>query len=165
MLVVHSSDWHAGRLWKGIDRLPELEVVLDDLGDFIEREHVDLLLMSGDVFDSGAPAAAAERAVFRFFKRVGSAGTKTVVIAGNHDNPARLEAWGTLAELVDVSSVAHPCAADRGGVLEIPTCGGDRAIVAAVPFARPSALVSALDLAQDTTAHQRYADQMRRIVE
>ena len=108
MLIVHTSDWHAGRLWKAIDRLPELEAVLENLGDYIERERVDLLLMSGDVFDSRGPSAAAERAVFRFFRRVGKAGTKTAVIAGNHDDPLRLEAWGTLAELVDVSTVAAP---------------------------------------------------------
>jgi len=32
--------------------------------------------MSGDVFDSRGPSAAAERAVFRFFRRVGRAGAK-----------------------------------------------------------------------------------------
>jgi len=49
--------------------------ILLNLGDFIERELVDLLLMSGDVFDNRGPSAAAERAVFRFFRRVGMAGT------------------------------------------------------------------------------------------
>jgi exonuclease SbcD len=166
MLIVHTSDWHAGRLWKGIDRLSELETVLEDLRDFIERERVDVLLMSGDVFDTGAPAAAAERAVFRFFRRVGKTGTKTVVIAGNHDNPARLEAWGTLAELVDVTSIARPSRPDRGGVVEFEVRTGERAVIAAVPFAKPSLLVSALEMAaDDTTAHHRYADHMRRIVE
>ncbi len=166
MLIVHTSDWHAGRIWKGIDRLPELEAVLEDLGDFIERERVDLLLMSGDVFDTGAPTAAAERLVFRFFRRVGNTGTKTVVIAGNHDNPARLEAWGTLAELVDVTSIARPSRPDRGGVVEFEVRTGERTVVAAVPFAKSSLLVSALEMAADeTTAHQRYADHMRRMVE
>jgi exonuclease SbcD len=76
MLIVNTSDWHAGRLWRGIDRLPELEAVLEHLGDFIEHERVDLLLMSGDVFDSRGPSALAEHAVFRFFRRVGRAGRK-----------------------------------------------------------------------------------------
>jgi len=146
MLIVHSSDWHAGRLWKAIDRLPELETVLADLGDFIEREHVDLLLMSGDVFDSRGPSAAAERTVFRFFRRVGKSGTKTVVIAGNHDDPLRLEAWGTLAEFVDVTIVARPQPADRGGVIEFEARSGERAIIAAVPFAKTSDLISATDV-------------------
>jgi exonuclease SbcD len=166
MLIVHSSDWHAGRLWKGIDRLPELEAVLENLGDFIERERADLLLMSGDVFDSRGPSAAAERAVFRFFRRVGKSGTKTVVIAGNHDDPLRLEAWGTLAEFVNVMTVARPRSADRGGVIEFDVRSGERAIIAAVPFAKTSDLVSAMELASDDTiAHQRYAEGMRRIID
>lgn len=166
MLIVHTSDWHAGRLWKAIDRLSELEAVLENLGDFIERERVDLLLMSGDVFDSRGPSAAAERAVFRFFRRVGKAGTKTAVIAGNHDDPLRLEAWGTLAELVDVSTVARPRPADRGGVIEFPVRSGEPVVIAAVPFAKTSDLVSATEIAgDDTIAHQRYADGMRHIVE
>jgi exonuclease SbcD len=153
-------------LWKAIDRLPELEAVLENLGDFIERERVDLLLMSGDVFDSRGPSAAAERAVFRFFRRVGKSGTKTAVIAGNHDDPLRLEAWGTLAEFVNVATVARPRPADRGGVIELDVRSGERAIIAAVPFAKTSDLVSAMDMANDDTiAHQRYAEGMRRIVE
>jgi exonuclease SbcD len=166
MLIVHSSDWHAGRLWKAIDRLPELEAVLENLGDFIERERVDLLLMSGDVFDSRGPSAAAERAVFRFFRRVGKSGTKTALIAGNHDDPLRLEAWGTLAEFVDVMIVARPRPADQGGVIEFEARSGERAIIAAVPFAKTSDLVSATEMSSDdTAAHQRYAEGMRRIIE
>ena len=166
MRIVHTSDWHAGRVWKGRDRLPELQDVLARLGDFIEHERIDLLLMSGDVFDGRAPAAEAERCVFGFFKRVGRAGTKTVVIAGNHDNPARLEAWGTLAELVDVRVVGSPRNADHGGVLEIETHSGEQAVLAAIPFAPASALVTALELAGDETlARQLYADGMRHMVD
>ena len=61
MRIVHTSDWHAGRVWKQqVDRLPELEAVLDDLAAYIEREAIDLVLMTGDVFDAGAPPARAE---------------------------------------------------------------------------------------------------------
>lgn len=165
MKIAHTSDWHAGRIFKQIPRLPELESVLENLGDDLEREKIDILLVSGDVFDSGAPVAEAERAVFNFFKRVGRFGVRTVVIAGNHDSPARLEAWGSLAELVDVRVVAKPRPADAGGLVTIRTRSGETALVAAVPFAAPRHLVSALQMAaDDTLARQRYADGMRAIV-
>jgi exonuclease SbcD len=163
--IVHTSDWHAGRAWKSIDRLPELAAVLDHLAGFLEKEAIDLLLVSGDVFDSGAPRPEAERAVFDFLKRVGHAGTRTVVIAGNHDSGPRLEAWGLLAELVGVHAVGRPKRADQGGVVEIPGRKGGTAVVAALPFAAPRYLVSALDLAQDETlAMQHYADGVRAMV-
>jgi len=163
--IVHTSDWHAGRLLRRIDRLPELAEILEHLADFLERERTDLLLVSGDVFDTGAPPAEAERLVFSFFKRVGRAGIESVVLAGNHDSSSRLEAWGGLAELVGVHAVARPAPADRGGSIEIRTRSGETALVAAVPFAAPRDLVSALELASsDTGSRQRYAEQMARIV-
>ncbi len=165
MKIVHTSDWHVGRVWKGINRAPELENVLEHLADFLETERVDLLLMSGDVFDSGAPNAEAEKLVFGFFKRVGRAGTQSVVIAGNHDSPARFQAWGTLTELVDVHSVGVPRRAEEGGVIEVTARSGERAKIAALPFAPVHRLVSALELAQDEArSKQKYDEMMRELV-
>ena len=166
MRIVHTSDWHAGQLWKSRNRLGEFEAILDDLGDFIEHERIDLLLVSGDIFDVGAPTAEAERVVFRFFRRVGRAGTKTVAIAGNHDSAVRMEAWGTLAELVDVHAVGHPRAADRGGVITISNRTGERAVVAAVPWSPVRNIVSALEMVTDENgARQHYARWMKQLIE
>jgi DNA repair protein SbcD/Mre11 len=166
MRVVHTSDWHAGRIWKGIDRANELEAVLDDLAEFLQRERVELLLVSGDVFDNGAPVAKAEKLVFAFFKRIGKAGTRSIVIAGNHDSPARIEAWGLLAELVGVYALGSPRPAEHGGVLRLHSCDGDPLNVAVIPFAPSRQLVTAAELAgNETDARQRYADGFATIVE
>lgn len=166
MRVVHTSDWHAGRIWKGIDRTSELEAVLDDLAGFLQREHVELLLVSGDVFDNGAPIARAEKLVFGFFKRIGRAGTKSIVIAGNHDSPARVEAWGLLAELVDVHALGFPRRAEDGGVISFHSQNGDPVHVAVVPFAPSRQLVTAAELASsETQARQCYADGFAAMVE
>lgn len=166
MRVVHTSDWHAGRIWKGIDRTNELECVLDNLASFLQRERIELLLVSGDVFDNGAPVARAEKLVFGFFKRIGKAGTKSIVIAGNHDSPARIEAWGLLAELVDVHALGFPRRAEDGGVISFHGRDGDPVHVAVVPFAPSRQLVTAADLASsETQARQRYADGFATMVE
>lgn len=164
MRIVHTSDWHAGRVWKGRDRLAELQDALEHLADFIEREKVDLVLMSGDVFDNASPPPEAERAVTRFFKRIGKADVPSVVIAGNHDSPARLEAWGLLAELVGVHVVGLPRNAADGGLIEISARSGQNARIAAVPFAPMGRLVEALTLAHDeTVARQQYATLMHQM--
>lgn len=164
MRIVHTSDWHAGRIWKSRNRLPELCAVLDNLASFIERERIDLVLMSGDVFDSASPPAEAERAVSEFFMRLGRAKVPSVVVAGNHDNPARLEAWGLLAEFVGVRTLGLPKRRTDGGLIELQAKNGERACIAAVPFAPVGRLVEALTLAHDETlARQQYADAMQRI--
>jgi DNA repair protein SbcD/Mre11 len=156
--IVHTSDWHVGRRWKGIQRLDEMEAILDHLAQFIERESVDLVLHTGDIFDSRNPPAEAERLVNRFFIRVGRAGAHMVVIAGNHDDPQRLDARSLLAEYANVQILGRPRSAQHGGYRVIETRCGDKAVVAALPFASPGAWVSALDLAGDeASSRSKYA--------
>ncbi len=158
MRIVHTSDWHVGRRWKGIQRLDELEAVLDNLAAFIEKESIDLVLHTGDVFESRNPPAEAEQLVNRFLIRVGRTGAHMIVIAGNHDDPLRLDARSLLTELVNVQILGRPRPASRGGTRTLATRRGEQAVVAALPFASPGAWVSALDIAGDEArAHSRYA--------
>ncbi len=166
MRIVHTADWHVGRLWKNIQRLDEMSRVLDHLACYIEREKIDLLLMAGDVFDTPNPGADAERLVYEFFRRLAVAGVPAVVIAGNHDSPGRMDAWGMLAELAGVRAVGRPRAAAKGGLQEIRTRRGETALVAALPFAGPAVFVSALELAEDESAAKSlYADRFKQAVQ
>ncbi|HEY6321769.1 MAG TPA: exonuclease SbcCD subunit D [Thermoanaerobaculia bacterium] len=155
MRIVHTSDWHVGRRWKGIQRYDELEAVLDHLAAFVEREAIDLVLHTGDVFESRNPQAEAERLVNRFLVRVGRAGARMMIIAGNHDDPARLDARSLLTESVNVQIVGCPRPRARGGSRIVETGGGEQAVIAALPFASPGAWVSALDIAGEEVAARR----------
>ena len=158
MKIVHTSDWHIGRRWKGIQRLDELEAVLDQLATFIEDESIDLVLHTGDVFESRNPPAEAEQLVNRFLVRVGRSGAQMLVIAGNHDDPLRLDARSLLTEFVNVQILGRPRSASRGGTRVLKTRCGETAVVAALPFASPGAWVPALDLAgEEASARSKYA--------
>lgn len=166
MKIVHTSDWHIGRRWKGIQRFDELEAVLDHLATYIEQHSIDLVLHSGDVFESRNPPAEAEQLVNRFLVRVGQTGAHMLVIAGNHDDPLRLDARSLLTEFVNVQILGRPRPASRGGTRTIRTRSGETAIVAALPFASPGAWVSALDLAgEEASARVRYARMFHRAVQ
>lgn len=158
MRIVHTSDWHIGRRWKGIQRLDELEAVLGHLATFIEEESIDLVLHTGDVFESRNPPAEAEQLVNRFLVRVGRTGAHMLVIAGNHDDPLRLDARSLLTEFVNVQILGRPRPASRGGTRTLATRCGEKAVIAALPFASPGAWVSALDLAgEEAVARSKYA--------
>jgi exonuclease SbcD len=132
--------------------------VLDHLAAFVERESIDLVLHTGDVFESRNPPAEAEQLVNRFLVRIGRAGAQMLIIAGNHDDPARLDARSLLTEIVNVQIVGRPRPVAQGGTRIVETRGGEKAVVAALPFASPGAWVSALDLAGDEeTARHKYA--------
>lgn len=165
MKIVHTSDWHIGRRWKGIQRLDELEAVLDHLAAFIEGNSIDLVLHTGDVFESRNPPAEAEQLVNRFLVRVGRTGAHMLVIAGNHDDPLRLDARSLLTEHVNVQILGRPRPASRGGTRTVETRSGEKAIVAALPFASPGAWVTALDIAgEEASARAKYARMFERAV-
>ncbi len=166
MKIVHTSDWHIGRRWKGIQRLDELEAVLDHLAAFIEEHSIDLVLHTGDVFESRNPPAEAEQLVNRFLVRVGRTGAHMLVIAGNHDDPLRLDARSLLTELVNVQILGRPRSALWGGVRTLQTRSGETAVIAALPFASPGAWVSALDIAgEEASARSKYARTFERAVQ
>jgi DNA repair protein SbcD/Mre11 len=156
--ILHTSDWHVGRSWKGIDRLDEMEAVLDALARFVEHEEIDLVLHTGDIFDSRNPPAEAERLVNRFFLRISRAESQMVVIAGNHDDPHRLDARSLLTEPAKVFILGKPRSASSGGTRVVETRSGHKAVVAALPFASAGAWVTALDIAGDeAAARSKYA--------
>lgn len=166
MKIVHTSDWHIGRRWKGIQRLDELEAVLDHLATYIEEHPIDLVLHSGDVFESRNPPAEAEQLVNRFLVRVGRSGAQMLVIAGNHDDPLRFDARSLLTEFVHVQILGRPQPASGGGVRTFATRSGEKAVVAALPFASPGAWVSALDIVgEEAAARARYARMFQRAVQ
>ncbi|MBZ0234953.1 MAG: exonuclease subunit SbcD, partial [Deltaproteobacteria bacterium] len=94
MRVLHTSDWHLGHLLLDLPREREHRAFLSWLCDVLVAEEIDALLVTGDVFDGGNPPASAQAAWFEFLAEAHRRrpAMTTVVIAGNHDSPARLAA-------------------------------------------------------------------------
>ena len=93
MKLLHTSDWHIGRTLYGRKRYAEFEAFLNWLADLIEREDIDVLLVSGDVFDNSTPSNYAQELYYGFLCRVAASSNRHVVVtAGNHDSPSFLNA-------------------------------------------------------------------------
>ncbi|MDR6598151.1 exonuclease SbcCD subunit D [Saccharothrix longispora] len=98
MKILHTSDWHVGRTFHGRDLLEEQESVLGGLADAVSDERVDVVVVSGDLFDRAVPNAEAVAVCSRVLKRIRHAGAQIVVTPGNHDSAARLGFLGAFAE-------------------------------------------------------------------
>ncbi len=94
MRILHTADLHLGHLFHQYPRLREHRHFLDWLHRQITEEEIDALIVSGDVFDSYNPGAEAQRLLYDFLLRVvdDHPGLQIVLIAGNHDSGARLDA-------------------------------------------------------------------------
>ena len=63
MKFLHTADWHVGKALKGRNRLDEQRAVLAEIIDVALREEVDAILIAGDLYDTAAPSADAQRLV------------------------------------------------------------------------------------------------------
>jgi DNA repair protein SbcD/Mre11 len=165
MRVLHTSDWHVGKLLRGRSRAAEHEAVLGEIAGIARREAVDLVIVAGDLFDSAAPSPEAERIVYRALLDLAEGGRPVIVVAGNHDSPHRLGAVAPLSEASGIHVAAAVRPPDDGGVVDV-AAGGERAQVALLPFPSQRYVVTAdLLLSGDAAdAHAAYADRVVRIL-
>ena len=70
MRILHTSDWHIGRMLYGQRRHEEFEAFLDWLATVIRENEIGALLVAGDVFDTSAPGNLAQELYYRFLCRV-----------------------------------------------------------------------------------------------
>lgn len=90
--VLHTSDWHLGKKLFKSNRIPEQELFLNWLYDFILVQKIDLLLVAGDIFDVPTPPTAAQKLFYDFVFKLGKHPEVTcIIIAGNHDSNSLLK--------------------------------------------------------------------------
>ena len=97
MRLLHTSDWHVGRTFHGRDLLADQEIVLGAIAGLVEVERVDVVVVSGDLYDRAVPSAEAVATCTRALSRIRAAGAELVIIAGNHDSAQRLGAFAEFA--------------------------------------------------------------------
>lgn len=159
MRILHTADWHIGQRLHERSRLDEHEQFLDWLLETIQERKVDLLLVSGDIFDTSLPSAEATNLYYRFLYRLfDETDAYTVITAGNHDSPRHLEAPREFLEMgriyvVGLSGEAADC------VFPFPP-DDPRVMVAAVPYLSESDLRH-LSYQTEAERNERYREWMK----
>jgi exonuclease SbcD len=87
MKVLHTSDWHLGQNFMGKSRLEKHQAFLSNLLQIINEKQIDVLLVSGDIFDTGTPPNYALELYYNFLKELSNIKTlfTTIITAGNED--------------------------------------------------------------------------------
>jgi DNA repair protein SbcD/Mre11 len=158
MRLLHTSDWHLGRSLHRADLRTAQSRFLDHLVEVVRSEQVDLVLVSGDVYDRAVPPVDAVQLCEEALLRLHAAGARVVLISGNHDSARRLGFGSKLLDLAGVhlrtqaSALAEPVLlADRHGPVA----------VYGIPYLEPAAVRGELGL----EAGAGHAGVMRHAVE
>lgn len=82
---------------------------MNEICDIADRERADIVLVSGDLFDTFNPPTEAVDLFYKTLKRLTNGGRRPVIaIAGNHDSPDRIEAPDPLARECGIIFVGYP---------------------------------------------------------
>jgi exonuclease SbcD len=100
--ILHTSDWHLGRSFHRVGLLDAQAAFVDHLLATIEQERVDLVVVSGDVYDRALPPVDAVELADETFARLAASRARVVVTSGNHDSQIRL---GFNSRLADAAGV------------------------------------------------------------
>lgn len=143
MKILHTADWHIGKVLHKQPLRDELLMFFDWLFDLINDQGVDVILVSGDIFDLANPAVKDRELYYRFLSRLISLDIEVIITGGNHDAVGLLNAPQQVLNHLKITVV--------GGAKEhledelIPILDANEKIqlvVGAVPFLRDKDLRS-----------------------
>jgi exonuclease SbcD len=163
--ILHTSDWHIGKVLKGQSRVDEQLAVLAEIVSVAEAERPDLVIIAGDLYDTAAPTAETKKIVVRALTALRRHAGAVVVIAGNHDHGAEIDALRPWADGAGVTLRGTITRAEDHLISGV-TAGGEPWRLAALPFVSQRYAVRASEMFElsASEASATYADHVARLV-
>ncbi len=91
MKIIHTSDWHIGKIVNEFSMLEDQKYILDELIKLVDKERPDVLIIAGDMYDRSIPPVDGVELLNDILsKLVMEKGIKVLAISGNHDSGERI---------------------------------------------------------------------------
>ena len=137
MKILHTADWHIGKVLHKHPLQDELILFFNWLLTTIETEAIDLLLISGDVFDLANPSAKDRKLYYGFLKSLVNKDLNIIITGGNHDSVGFLNAPKDLLDELNITIIGGATDPIEDEIIEVKDKQGNiQLVVAAVPFLR-----------------------------
>jgi len=135
--VIHTADWHLGKILHDQDRHDEHARFLSFLLKTIKERHIHALIIAGDIFDSTTPPPIALRLYYEFMAEVyHTTKCAIVVTSGNHDSPAHLEAPKEVLKALNIHVIGTVPQDIHDALIFLPSREDPQLAIAALPFLR-----------------------------
>lgn len=137
MKILHTADWHIGKTLHKQSLEEDFKLFFNWLLKVIDREQVDLLLISGDIFDMANPSTKDRQLYYKFLHELLNYKIQIIITGGNHDSIGLLNAPKELLNALNISIFGGATDDIEDELIPIYNKNKElELIVAAVPFLR-----------------------------
>ena len=99
MKIIHTSDWHIGKIVNEFSMIDDQKYILKELLELIDKEQPTALIIAGDIYDrSIPPVEAVELLNDTLSALIIDKNVKVLAISGNHDSGERLSFGNKILE-------------------------------------------------------------------
>ena len=173
MRILHTADWHIGHRLYERNRIEEHRQFLKWLLATIQEHEVDVLVVSGDVFDTALPASEATGLYYQFlFQLYKESDAQAVITAGNHDSPRHLAAPREFLKMGRIHVVGEIDSRFEGFedcVITLHSRAGDKpkdaVTIAAIPYLSESELLPHISFEAEVERAERYREATKQLYE
>ncbi|MBA2726906.1 MAG: exonuclease subunit SbcD [Parachlamydiaceae bacterium] len=135
--VIHTADWHLGKILHDQDRHEEHSRFLAFLLKIIKEKNIHVLIIAGDIFDTTTPPPNSLRLYYEFLADVyHTTKCAIVVTSGNHDSPAHLEAPKEVLKALNIHVIGVVPQDLNDALIFFPSQEDPQLAIAALPFLR-----------------------------
>ena len=149
MKILHTADWHIGKVLHRQSLYEDISLFFDWIINYIRDHKIDLLLVSGDIFDLANPSNSDTKLYYHTLYRLSKTNVKIIITGGNHDSISLLDAPSALLDVLDITVIGGARDDKYEEIIpiysqdEIPEC-----IVLAVPFLRDKDLRASMQASE-----------------
>lgn len=139
MRILHTADWHLGIKLHKKDLAEDHKIFFEWLINLIVEREIEVLLISGDIFDHANPTAEARQLYYSFLRQLIHVKCRVIITAGNHDSAAVLNGPKDILAMLKINIMASIPSVIDEGIIELKNENEEiECLVCAVPFLRDS---------------------------
>jgi exonuclease SbcD len=136
MKILHTADWHIGKRLHKTDLYQDFDLFINWLCDYLNSNPIDVLLISGDVFDFSNPSSESRSQYYKTLIKLRNFNLKIIITGGNHDSPSVLEAPKDILSQLDIHVVGEMPERFEDSLIPIYSGNTAKCVIAAIPYLR-----------------------------
>ena len=136
MKILHTADWHIGKRLHKHYLYEDFNLFIQWLCKLVIDKKIEVILVSGDVFDLANPSAEARKQYYQTLVTLKNLNCRLIITGGNHDSPSMLDAPKELLSALQMDVIGGLPKNMEDCIIPLPHNENPKVVIAALPYLR-----------------------------